>query len=349
MKNLKTTLVIGILLIAFLSAGCLEVSGGKSGDTFPAGEPGKITNFEECVAAGFAVMESYPRQCRTSDGRLFVEIPDEQLAASTGMVAPDLEGSGAVEKIAVDGSSAFQSSVDAVMARTEILPPVPPTGGVSYAGSGIHVSGSGRAVAVPDIAIFSAGVVTTDKTAAGASRLNAETMDRVIKALKAMGIEDKDIKTQTVSVWPEYDYGYRDGSGRELPLIIGYRADNTVSVTLRDISMAGEAIDAAVKAGSNQVYGLSYSFSDEKRDALYASALKAAVADGTRKAGVIADAIGAEKITPVSVSESGGYYPPVYRVDFAEAAVKEGATVPTPVSPGELEVQASVSMSFDFA
>jgi uncharacterized protein YggE len=348
MKNLKTTLAFGILLIAFLSAGCLEVSGNISGGTFPADETGEISNFEQCVAAGFAIMESNPRQCRTSDGRLFVEIPDEQKAASTGMLVPGLSGSDAAEMIAIDESGAYVSSADAGMARAEILPPVPPTGSVSYAGSGIHVSGSGKAVAVPDIAFFSAGVVTTDKTAAAASRLNAEAMDRVIKALKAMGIEDKDIKTQTVSVWPEYDYGYRDGSGREMPLIIGYRAENTVSVTLRDISMAGEAIDAVVNAGSNQVYGLSYSFSDEKRDALYASALEAAVLDGTRKAGVIADAIGAEKITPISVSESGGYYPPVYRV-MAEAAAKDGSTVPTPVSPGELEVQASVSMSFDFA
>jgi uncharacterized protein YggE len=113
--------------------------------------------------------------------------------------------------------------------------------------------------------------------------------------------------------------------------------------------MAGKAIDAAVEAGSNQVNGLSYSFSEERRDNLYALALKEAVADGTGKARAIADAIGAEKITPVSVSESGGFYPPVFRMDMAEAAIeKEDGGFPTPVSPGELEVSASVSMSFDF-
>lgn len=32
-----------------------------------------ISNFKECMANGNAVLESYPRQCRTEDGRHFVE------------------------------------------------------------------------------------------------------------------------------------------------------------------------------------------------------------------------------------------------------------------------------------
>lgn len=33
----------------------------------------EVNNFEECAAAGHPVMESYPRQCATLDGRNFVE------------------------------------------------------------------------------------------------------------------------------------------------------------------------------------------------------------------------------------------------------------------------------------
>lgn len=37
----------------------------------------EINSFEECAAAGYTVMESYPRQCRTPEGVTFVEkIPD---------------------------------------------------------------------------------------------------------------------------------------------------------------------------------------------------------------------------------------------------------------------------------
>lgn len=32
-----------------------------------------VTNFEQCVQAGYPVMESYPRQCRVPSGELFVE------------------------------------------------------------------------------------------------------------------------------------------------------------------------------------------------------------------------------------------------------------------------------------
>jgi uncharacterized protein YggE len=309
----------------------------------------EITNFEECVAAGYPVMESYPRQCRTADGETFVEVLEGQKSNSMGVPAPGFEGSDVVDRIVIDDSDGSVASVEFGIARAEILPPVPPTGGISSTSRGIHVSGQGKVVAVPDIVVFSAGVVTTGETAQVASQENAEAMDRVLRALKNLGIEDKDIKTQTVSVWPEYDYGQRDEGKRELPIIIGYRAENRVSVTVREVSMAGKAIDASVDAGANQVYGLSYSFSDEKKDKLYALALREAVADGTGKAKAIADAIGAEKITPVSVSESGGFYPPIYRMDMAEAAVDGGVSVPTPVSPGELEVSASVSMSFDFA
>jgi uncharacterized protein YggE len=273
----------------------------------------------------------------------------EQEASSLGVPAPGVEGSGVVEKVVVDSGVVSSPTVEAEVARSIIVPPVPPPSDVSYSGSGIHVSGQGRVASVPDIVMFTAGVVSTGESAEEASQKNALAMDSVLVALKDLRINEKDIRTQTVSVRPEYDYGHREGEQRELPVIIGYRAENRVSVTIRDISLAGEAVDAAVEAGSNQIYGLSYSFSDARKDSLYAIALKEAIADGTGKARAIADALGVEKITPVSVSESGGFYPPVFRMDFAEAAVEKGVAVPTPVSPGELEVSASVSMSFDFA
>jgi uncharacterized protein YggE len=348
MNRLKTGLIFGIFLIAFFAAGCLNSTDAKSAQETPSMDIQEIiTNFEECIAAGYPAMESHPRQCMTAEGKTFVEVLDEPKSSSIGMPVPGFEGSDVVETIVVEDSAISINPIMIEDAKAVIVPPS--SGDGSPAGSGIHVSGQGKIATLPNIVSFSTGVVTTAETAEGASQKNAEAMENVLRSLRNLGIEDKDIKTQTVSVWPEYDYGLRDEARRELPLIIGYRAENRVSATIREISMAGKAIDAAVEAGSNQVYGLSYSFSEERRDNLYALALKEAVADGTSKARAIADAIGAEKITPVSVSESGGFYPPVFRMDMAEAAVeKEDGGFPTPVSPGELEVSASVSMSFDF-
>ncbi len=145
-------------------------------------------------------------------------------------------------------------------------------------------------------------------------------------------------------MWPEFDYG-REGEPRELPTIIGYRAENRVSVTIRDIGKTGEVIDSVVASGANQLYGLSFTVSEETSKSLRTQVLKEAVFDATDKAQAIADAIGAEKISPVRVVEGRGYIPPIYRYDVA--ALEKGAAA-TPISPGETEVSASVTVTFDF-
>ena len=34
----------------------------------------KVQNFDECIKAGYPVLESYPRQCKTADGKTFQKI-----------------------------------------------------------------------------------------------------------------------------------------------------------------------------------------------------------------------------------------------------------------------------------
>ena len=228
----------------------------------------------------------------------------------------------------------------AELGRAQIIPPAD-TG----ATRGIVVSGQGSVTAKPDIAMFTAGVVTTGATAEEALAKNSNIMDAVVKAIKDSGVAEKDLKTQSVSVWPEIDYGYRDDQKREMPIILGYRAENTVAVTVRALPKTGALIDAATKAGANQVYGVSFTLSPEASKSLRVNALKEAVMDASDKAKAIADALGIEKITPLSVSESSGYYP-VYRSDAM--AMEKAAGAPTPVSPGEVEVTASVTITFDF-
>jgi uncharacterized protein YggE len=214
----------------------------------------------------------------------------------------------------------------------------------SGSGRGIVVSGQGKIRLTPDLAVFTAGVITTGKTSQEAISENAGVMDSVISALKRAGIDEKDIKTQSVNVWPEFDYG-REGEPRELPTIIGYRAENRVSVTIRDIGKTGEVIDSVVASGVNQLYGLSFTVSEETSKSLRTQVLKEAVFDAADKAQAIADALGAEKIVPVGVVEGGGYSPPIYRYDVA--TLEKGAAT-TPISPGETEVSASVTVTFDF-
>jgi hypothetical protein len=233
MNRLKTGLIFGIFLIAFFAAGCLNSTDAKSAQETPSMDIQEIiTNFEECIAAGYPAMESHPRQCMTAEGKTFVEVLDEPKSSSIGMPVPGFEGSDVVETIVVEDSAISINPIMIEDAKAVIVPPS--SGDGSPAGSGIHVSGQGKIAALPNIVSFSTGVVTTAETAEGASQKNAEAMENVLRSLRNLGIEDKDIKTQTVSVWPEYDYGLRDEARRELPLIIGYRAENRVSATIRE-------------------------------------------------------------------------------------------------------------------
>src|SRR5437868_15016305 len=79
-----------------------------------------------------------------------------------------------------------------------------PVAAPGLGGRTITVTGTGTVTAVPDRATFSFGVTTAAKTATQALAANAADMRKVIDALKASGIEAKDIQTQTVSLDPRY-------------------------------------------------------------------------------------------------------------------------------------------------
>jgi uncharacterized protein YggE len=209
--------------------------------------------------------------------------------------------------------------------------------GSAATGSGgrtITVTGSGSVTVVPNRALFSFGVTTQGRTAAGALAENAAEMRKVIAALKDAGIAAADIQTASVSLSPRYS---QDGE-----TILGYTASNTVSATSKDINKAGSIVDAAVAAGANQVSGPSLTRADS--GALYRRALKAAVADARTKAATIAAASHARLGAVRSVVEGSSAPPPV---PLAKTAGAVDTT--TPIQPGTQEVDATVTVEFAIA
>lgn len=112
----------------------------------------------------------------------------------------------------------------------------------------------GRAKRVPDVATLSAGVVTQSADGNAAMRQNAEQMSKVMAAMKAAGIADKDVQTSGISLSPQYTYKVN-----EAPKINGYQASNTVSLKVRDIARLGKVLDALVAQGANDINGPSFS------------------------------------------------------------------------------------------
>ena len=195
---------------------------------------------------------------------------------------------------------------------------------------GITVTGTGSVKAVPDMAEFSFGVETQGQTADEALAKNSAAVQKVIDAIKGTGIPAADLQTQQVSVYPRYA---NDGQA-----IVGYTATNTVSTKVRDLAKAGAVVDAAIKAGANQVYGPTLSISEQS--GLYSEALKKAYADATAKAKTIAAAAGVSLGTVLNIVEGGGMGP------FPVAEAAAGGDKGVPIEPGVQEIPASLTVTF---
>ena len=185
--------------------------------------------------------------------------------------------------------------------------------------------------AVPDRAQFSFGVTTQGTTAVQALAANASLARKVIAALKATGVPASDIRTDSVQLSPNVS---DDGS-----TIVGYSATNSVSATLRELGKAGSVVDAAVEAGANQVSGPSLVRSDQ--NALYRSALRAAVANARAKAQALALASGVSLGSVQNVVEGSAAPPPV---PLEKASGDMAAS--TPIEPGTQTIEADVTVEF---
>ena len=206
----------------------------------------------------------------------------------------------------------------------------------------ISVNGTGRVNAVPDVADINIGVVEQAKEAAAASQKAAASMEAVVQALLALGIDEKDIQTTNLSLTARYDWN------SEPPTITGWEARNTVNVTVRDISMVGEVVDTTVQSGANQINGISFRVEDPT--AAQELARTAAVEDARAKADQLAAAAGVEIVGVVSIAESGGQQPQPIYMDRAEVAfAATDAAVATPVLPGEVELAVNVFIRYEIA
>ncbi len=212
----------------------------------------------------------------------------------------------------------------------------------------LSLSAQGQSFSAPDLGVFTAGVTGSGKTAGAALAANSAKMSQVIAALKKAGIADKDIQTSNLSLNPVYaDISNQrtvDPLEQQVPPIIGYQVNNQVSVKQRKLGEFGKVIDALVAAGANQVNGPNFQMEDQD------AALDEARADAMKKARARADlyakAAGLRVVRILTISEGGGYSPPM-PVMYARAAMADMASSPSPVAEGELTLNTGVSVVFE--
>jgi uncharacterized protein YggE len=200
----------------------------------------------------------------------------------------------------------------------------------------VTASGAGTTQAVPDTAEMSFGVTTMSPNAKSALDEAAKSAEQIASAVKKLGIADKDIQTQDVSVYPQTV----DQNGKQV--ITGYQASLSVRVKVRDISKLGEIISAANAAGANDISGPTFTIDDPAP--ARAKAIDEAVADARKSAEAMAKAAGKSVGAVLSMSSSDvGQVPgPMFSTSDVAGAAKN-----VPIQPGQLDITANVVVVFE--
>jgi uncharacterized protein YggE len=199
----------------------------------------------------------------------------------------------------------------------------------------ISVSGTGKVTVVPDQATIRLGVIVERKTATEVREVAAAAMTKVIAAIRALGIVERDISTSLVSLGLVYDYP-QNGT----PRIRGYQLSNIVTVLVRDLDAIGAVLDDSVAAGATSVDGISFQLSD--RTAAEADAREAAVKDARAKADTLARVAGVRVGGVAQISESVTLPPWYGRENLAPMA--DGGS--TPILSGTTDVVITVSVVY---
>lgn len=202
----------------------------------------------------------------------------------------------------------------------------------------IAVNGRGSIYAEPDVAYLYIGVHTENEDPKAALTANNTQAQEVVAAIKQIGIVDNDIQTSNFNVWPSTQYG---PMGETLGTV--YMVDNTVNVTVRDLTTLGDLLETVVSSGANSINGITFDILD--KETLASEARAKAVENAKQQAEDIAEAAGVHlgDLMYVNVYYSGTTYPQYEGKGGGGAYTSE---LSVPVSAGRLVITAEVNMTY---
>jgi uncharacterized protein YggE len=202
----------------------------------------------------------------------------------------------------------------------------------------ISVTGNAQVILAPDIAYISIGVHSEAKAASDAVASNNSQSQAVIDAIKGQGVDPKDIQTTNFNV---YQQEKTSPTGESLGTY--FMVDNTVYVTIRDISKIGPVLDASIAAGANNIYGITFDVQD--KEAALATGRDQAMADAKTQAEQLAKAAGVTLGDVQSVSYYSSSPSPIY-YDSKAAPAGIGGGGSVPISAGQLTLTVMVSVTY---
>ena len=206
----------------------------------------------------------------------------------------------------------------------------------------IVVGASGKVSVKPDMAEFGAVVKSVAKSADQAAARTAEKYRAVQQALRQAGISAEDAPTASFTVAPEWEWDQSQGKN----IMNGYSARHLIMVKVRNLSLAGKAVDSVVQAGADEVQQIT--FRSSRFDALRRQALAAAVANARGDAEIMARAAGGRLGGLIELSVGQPTYRPSPAMDVMAMKASAPEAAPTEIAPSEEEIVVHVSSRWRF-
>ncbi|MGB7433446.1 MAG: SIMPL domain-containing protein [Ahrensia sp.] len=210
----------------------------------------------------------------------------------------------------------------------------------------IMVSGEGTADVAADMAVLNLTVLRQADTAREALDANNDAMASVLSAMKALGIEDRDLQTSNFDIMPRYRQVRNNSTGeREDPIIIGYTVSNALTVRVRDLAKLGTVLDQSVTLGVNQGGNVRFT-NDDPTEALEQARI-AAMREAMRKAEVLTETAGIKLGKVLEITEHSDRPRPMAIAEADMMMARSSAAVPVAVGENTYAVTVNVSFALD--
>ncbi|HEX6322740.1 MAG TPA: SIMPL domain-containing protein [Vicinamibacterales bacterium] len=204
----------------------------------------------------------------------------------------------------------------------------------------VTTSGQAHVRLAPDRAWVTVGIEARAQKPQEAQKQAAEVMNRIRMQLTALGIPEQGIRTVSFNVHADWDYSNNRRTLR------GYVVSNLIEVRIDDLTKVADVLDRSIASGGNAIHGVRWDL--QNREKAERDALRQAVEDARQRAEVAVAAAGA-KLGPVLRINEQRYDQPRPMMDMVQMrqAAPPAAPMPeTPISPGEIEIRSSVTVSF---
>lgn len=262
------------------------------------------------------------------------------LGASVLLAAAVACGNGTQSSEAEGGDVIGQAQPD-LMAAAAALQATGP-------GSGIWVTGQASVTVEPDLVLLTVGVETTGATVAEARAEAAGAMDAIIEAVKARGLSEQDVQTQSFNIWPQYEFPeVTSGEVKtRRQVLVGYTVNNAARIKIRDVDAVGEIIDDVAAAGGDatRISGIDFSIEDPMpfMTQLREDAVKDALARAEHLASLTGVAVG----DLVFIGEVGAGAPLAGGFESEALMARAAFDQATSISGGELRLSLNVRAAF---